>query len=225
MSSSASTGSRALSADPRLHGKQTPAPDLGAPLLRKALSSKNSSNGSSFVKQLSGAFGWLFDNDDLQATVEGTMLLSVQELEELMEEKDKSKLDQLGGVQAIARGLGSSPKRGLTGSDGLQRKKKYGANVVERADPPSFLELFMDSMQDTTILILLAAAAISILLSIIVCTADLGASCPRKPLWSGPVQLPVHDDAGPDCSGWMVCACVRVRVRVCVCVRACVVCM
>ena len=216
MSSSASTGNRALSADPRLHGKQTPAPDLGAPLLRKALSSKNSSNGSSFVKRLSGTFGFLFGTDDLQATVEGTMLLSVQELEELMEEKDKSKLDQLGGVQAIARGLGSSPKRGLTGNDGLQRKKKYGANVVERADPPSFWELFTDALQDTTILILLAAAAISILLSIIVCTADLGASCPRKPLWSGPVELPLHDDAGPDCSGWMVCVCVCVW---CVCVH------
>jgi len=205
-----SAGNRAVSSDARLHGQQASAPDLGEPLLRKALSSKasNSSKGSSFTKQLSDAFGRLFGDDDLQGTVVGTMLLSVQELDELMAEKDKNKLDQLGGVQAIARGLGSSPKRGLTGNDSIQRKKKYGANVVERRDPPSFWDLFKEAMKDTTVVILLVAAAVSIVLSIIVCFADLGASCPRKPVWGGPVKLPSHDDAGPDCSGWMDGACI-----------------
>ena len=96
----------------------------------------------------------------------------------------------------------------MTGNDSIQRKKKYGANVVERRDPPSFWDLFKEAMKDTTVVILLVAAAVSIVLSIIVCFADLGASCPRKPVWGGPVKLPSHDDAGPDCSGWMDGACI-----------------
>jgi hypothetical protein len=60
------------------------------------------------------------------------MLLSNEVLEDIMMGRDKGKLDELGGVQAIARGLGSSPKRGLTGNDSIQRKQKYGVNVVER---------------------------------------------------------------------------------------------
>ena len=131
------SGTRAVSADPRLHGQGSAGPELGGePLLRKALSSKasQSSRGSSFVRQLSAALGLAFDAD-LSDTVMGGMLLSNEVLEELMTEKDKEKLDELGGVQAIARGLGSSPKRGLTGTDVVQRQRKYGVNVVERAPP------------------------------------------------------------------------------------------
>ena len=194
---------RAVSADPRLHGQGAAGPELGEPLLRKALSSRShSSRGSSFARQLSVALGLAADVD-LQDSVMGTMLLSNEVLEELMTEKDKSKLDELGGVQSIARGLGSSPKRGLTGTDVVQRKLKYGVNLVERAPPPTFWELFMAAMEDTTVIILLVAAAISISLSMIVCEADLGASCPRKPLWGGPVKLPALDEGGADCSGWM----------------------
>ena len=95
----------------------------------------------------------------------------------------------------------------------------------------------MGAMEDTTVVILLIAAAISITLSVIVCEADLGASCPRKPLWGGPVKLPSHDDAGADCSGTASCHLCRLRavpsdgvegaeecvcVCVCVCERACI---
>ena len=205
----AASSNRAVSADARVHGQQGAGPDLGEPLLRKALSSKasHSSKGSSFIKQLSASLGLRWGDDDLQETVMGTMLLSNEVLGELMTEKDKNKLDELGGVQSIARGLGSSPKRGLTGNDSIQRKKKYGANVVSRAPPPSFIQLFMGAMEDTTVVILLVAAAISILLSVIVCEADLGRSCPRKPFWGGPVKLPSRDET-PDCSGWMDGACI-----------------
>jgi len=41
------------------------------------------------------------------------------------------------------------------------------------------------------VLILLAAATVSISLSVVVCYADLGAGCPRKPIWGGPVDLTV----------------------------------
>lgn len=199
---------RGLSAPPRAHGQGRNESPAGEPLLRKAFSSRASvsSTGSSFVRQLSAALGWRFD-DDLTENVMGTMLLNNEVLEEIMADRDKDKLDELGGVQSIARGLGSSPKRGLTGNDSLQRKKKYGVNMVERKPPPSFWDLFKVAMMDTTVLILLAAAGVAISLSIITCLADLGTSCPRKPLFGGPVILKDQDGA-TDCSGWMDGACI-----------------
>ena len=58
-------------------------------------------------------------------------------------------------------------------------------------------------MQDSTVLILLAAAFVSITLGIIVCAADLGESCPRKPLWQGPIDLGPAEDMQPDCMEWL----------------------
>jgi Ca2+ transporting ATPase len=120
-----------------------------------------------------------------------------------MEEKSKAKLDEIGGVQAVARGVGSSLKRGLTGNDDVRRKAKYGTNKVERPAPATYVELFVEAMQDTTVLILLTAALISITLSIIVCYLDLGAGCPRKPLWSGPVDLKGTTEDDDSCMGWL----------------------
>ena len=70
-----SAGNRAVSSDARLHGQQASAPDLGEPLLRKALSSKasNSSKGSSFTKQLSDAFGQLY-REEVHANEPGRLL-------------------------------------------------------------------------------------------------------------------------------------------------------
>ena len=47
-----------------------------------------------------------------------------------MEEKSKVKLDEIGGVGAVARGVGSSLKRGLSGNDDVRRRSKYGVNKV-----------------------------------------------------------------------------------------------
>jgi hypothetical protein len=87
----------AVSADARVYGQQRSAPALEEPVLRKALSSKasHSSRTSSFVKQLSAALGWRLSDGDFQETVVGTMLLSNDVLEDIMMDKDKSKLDEV----------------------------------------------------------------------------------------------------------------------------------
>jgi Ca2+ transporting ATPase len=138
---------------------------------------------------------------------------------------------QAGGIRAIARGVGSSPNRGLTGDDTELRKRKYGTNTIERAPSPTFFELFMGAMEDTTVIILLVAAAVSIIMSIITCSADLSPSCPRRSwggreLWAamggsppghssqedglpGTSNIGPHDErTDTDCSGWMDGVCI-----------------
>jgi hypothetical protein len=88
-------------------------------------------------------------------------MVDLTTLSELMESKDKMKLDQLGGVAGLAQSLGSDLQGGLKASseqDLVIRRNQYGINLVERKKPPSILKLFLEAMQDTTIIILLIAA-------------------------------------------------------------------
>jgi hypothetical protein len=88
-------------------------------------------------------------------------MVDLSMLLELMESKDKNKLEQLGGVANLAHSLGSDIRGGLKAStepDLAIRKEQYGVNQVDRKPPPSILKLFLDAMQDTTIIILLFAA-------------------------------------------------------------------
>ncbi len=112
--------------------------------------------------------------------------VSLEQLLEIMEAKDKKLVDELGGLQALAKNIGSDLEKGLqmiAEHDLEQRREKYGANKMERKPPPSIFELFMDAMKDTTIIVLLIAAMISILIGAISCSIHLGKTCPRKPLW------------------------------------------
>jgi magnesium-transporting ATPase (P-type) len=133
------------------------------------------------------------------------MLLPVEKLAEIMESKDKGKIDELGGVAKLAEGLGSDIQKGLPTASDLdieQRKLKYGANKMERKPPPSIFVLFLDAMKDTTIIILLIAATISIIIGAVVCSIKLGKTCPRKPLWDvGYIPAPVDHHKGA-CLEW-----------------------
>jgi magnesium-transporting ATPase (P-type) len=112
--------------------------------------------------------------------------VSLEKLLEIMEAKDKGLVDELGGLQILAESIGSDLQNGLlkiSDHDLDLRKQKYGINKMERKPPPSIFELFMDAMKDTTIIVLLIAAMISILIGAISCSIHLGKTCPRKPLW------------------------------------------
>ncbi len=78
-----------------------------------------------------------------------------------MESKNPHDLETLGGVSGIAEKLGSDVQGGLrqaTEQDLVGRRGKFGENKVDRKPPPTLLELFIEAMQDTTIIILLFAA-------------------------------------------------------------------
>lgn len=133
----------------------------------------------------------------------GSMLWSQEMLNDLMESADKRKIEEFGGVAAFAKGLGSSIKRGLSGTDEPVRKVRYGSNHIERRAPHTYWDLFLEAMQDSTVLILLAAAFVSITLGIIVCAADLGQACPRKPIWAGPIDLGEEPEDEGKCLDWL----------------------
>jgi hypothetical protein len=140
------------------------------------------------------------------------MAVNLQKLLELMDAKDKKNLEDLGGVVGLAQNLGSDIQGGLKGTseqDLHNRRQQYGENKMERKPPPTITELFLEAMQDTTIIILLVAAgsargriliryfcgqseynridflcsAVSITVGVIICLVHLGTSCKRKPLW------------------------------------------
>ena len=110
---------------------------------------------------------------------------SIQEkLRELMESKEKKCLDELGGAAGLAASLGSDLQKGILASsehDLKTRQSQYGENILERKPPPTLLELFIEAMQDTTVVILMIAAVVSIVIGAIVCGVNLGSVCPRRP--------------------------------------------
>ena len=112
------------------------------------------------------------------------MMIELHKLNSLMESKSIEELNILGGVEGLAKGLRSDIRDGIKDSDFDQRKKVYGENILERKPPPSIMALFLEAMQDTTVVILLIAAVVSIIIGSVVCAVNLGSVCPRTPLWN-----------------------------------------
>jgi magnesium-transporting ATPase (P-type) len=87
------------------------------------------------------------------------------QLMQLMESKDASELEKYGGVNSLALSLGSDSQAGLssTSDDALKKQRKYyGENVWERKPPPTVWGLFLEALQDSTLIILLVAAGLNL---------------------------------------------------------------
>jgi len=63
---------------------------------------------------------------------------------------------------------------GLSGSESdlLHRREVFGSNVIPPKPPKTFLELVWEALQDITLIILIAAAVISLALAFIPAQAD-----------------------------------------------------
>ena len=97
--------------------------------------------------------------------------LSRLELKVLMSKRKEeavAALEKFEGVEAIAQQLETNLKGGLSGApqDLESRRSFYGANVLPRNPPKSFLSLCLDAIQDPTLIILIAAAIVSIALGV-----------------------------------------------------------
>jgi Ca2+-transporting ATPase len=94
------------------------------------------------------------------ATTEVTQIIldSLNE-HELVTNKDN--LNGLGGLESLAKQLGVSLDRGLTTYQVAAMKEKFGSNVFPEAPFDSYLELLIGALGDTTLQILLVAAAVS----------------------------------------------------------------
>ncbi|KAJ3452498.1 cation transporting atpase [Anaeramoeba flamelloides] len=110
----------------------------------------------------------------IEGTFKGEEEDKKKEEEKIKKEKEKQnlgaikQLEELGGIQGILKKLDVNPKIGLT----LQEQKdnfhhrieKYGENRFEVPPHKSWFELLWDSYKDTTLIILIVAAVISLIL-------------------------------------------------------------
>eukprot|EP00731_Ephydatia_muelleri_P021848 Em0014g439a len=95
------------------------------------------------------------------------------ELSQLMTLRKKDALDRLqemGGTDAIVRGLQTNPTTGLSDSEAeLEgRRTVYGRNHIESDPPKWFIALALDALSDKVLLILIGAAILEIILGLTV---------------------------------------------------------
>ena len=95
----------------------------------------------------------------LEGSRPGVDFLSSLNAHEL--ETCKASLDSAGGVDGLLRAFGVSPDRGLENDLVPQMRSDFGANLFPASPFASYLELLLGALSDTTLLILLAAAAVS----------------------------------------------------------------
>jgi Ca2+ transporting ATPase len=96
---------------------------------------------------------------------------SVKELKELMALRKAEAVhflgNNIGTPVELCRRLKTSPTDGINGSpqDLRDRVEYFGSNIIPPKPPATFLQLCWEAVQDTTLLILLAAAVVSLGLS------------------------------------------------------------
>ena len=97
--------------------------------------------------------------------------LNLKQLKELMELKNvevrKKVDDEYGGLKEFALKLKTDTMRGLTGesNDLALRVKEFGKNQIPPKAPKSIFRLAFEALQDTTLIMLMICAVISIGLS------------------------------------------------------------
>lgn len=82
-------------------------------------------------------------------------------------EENREYLTHLGGIEALSTKLGVSLTTGLTKSQVETMRGKFGTNSFPESPMRGFLELFFEAFQDTTLMILIAAAIVSLIIGIV----------------------------------------------------------
>ncbi|KAL3533287.1 hypothetical protein ACH5RR_006808 [Cinchona calisaya] len=101
-------------------------------------------------------------------TQTGDFDVSQEELSQMSREHELSTLQQYGGVKCIAEKLRTSLEKGIHGdeTDLLKRKNEFGSNTYPRKKGRSFWTFLWEACRDTTLIILMVAAAASLALGI-----------------------------------------------------------
>uniref|UniRef100_A0A3Q1EGS4 Calcium-transporting ATPase n=1 Tax=Acanthochromis polyacanthus TaxID=80966 RepID=A0A3Q1EGS4_9TELE len=143
----------------------------------------------------------------------GDFGVTVTELRELMELRGADAIqkvqDSYGGTDGLCQRLQSSITDGLSGdpADLERRGQTYGQNFIPPKKPKTFLELVWEALQDVTLIILEAAAIISLGLSFYQPPGKETESC-------GNVSAGAEDEGEAD-AGWIEGAAILLSV-VCV---------
>jgi Ca2+-transporting ATPase len=89
-------------------------------------------------------------------------------LSDMVRDKNIDYLNHFGGVNQLVVVLESDVKHGIYGSDAdvIRRRNFFGANKYQKPPPRSFLSFVIEALKDTTIIILLACAVLSLVFGI-----------------------------------------------------------
>ncbi|KAL7168511.1 hypothetical protein ACSBR2_038863 [Camellia fascicularis] len=104
----------------------------------------------------------------LPTTSAGDYGFGQEQLASMTRDHDFSALEQCGGVKGLADMLKTNVEKGIHGDDDdlLKRKNAFGSNTYPRKKGRSFLNFLWDACRDTTLIILIVAAAASLGLGI-----------------------------------------------------------
>ena len=81
--------------------------------------------------------------------------------------ENKGRLEELGGVEEIALGLGVDLRTGNDISNVITLRERFGENVFPESPMDSFIDILIEQLSDSTLLILIAAAAVSLVIGVI----------------------------------------------------------
>lgn len=94
--------------------------------------------------------------------------ISIKELESISKEHNLHTLQQYGGVKGVAGKLKTDIEKGIVGNEGdlLKRSSEFGSNTYPQKKGRSFWRFLWEASGDTTLIILMVAAAASLALGI-----------------------------------------------------------
>lgn len=81
--------------------------------------------------------------------------------------ENRKALDDLGGIDAFAKIVGVDFHTGLTKAQVLDHREKFGTNAFPEAPLDSYFSLLLEALSDGTLLVLIAAATVSLIIGIL----------------------------------------------------------
>ena len=82
-------------------------------------------------------------------------------------DENKKNLDGIGGVQGLAKSIDLNISTGLSMAQVQTLRAQFGVNAFPESPMKGFLTLLLEALSDSTLLVLLAAAAVSLIIGII----------------------------------------------------------
>ncbi len=78
--------------------------------------------------------------------------------------ENKARLDDVGGIKTFCSLIGVNPTTGLTSEQVTALRAKFGENRFPESPMTPFYRMFLDALNDPTLLLLLAAATVSLII-------------------------------------------------------------
>ena len=76
--------------------------------------------------------------------------------------QNRGKLDEIGGIHALARRIGVELEKGLSDAQVQKQRELFGTNAMPESPKTGFFALLLNALSETILLILIAAAAVSL---------------------------------------------------------------